>query len=248
MEGLEQREVLRYLKSLLSPVEPEICDKLENYAILWGIRGEKWNRPFKLHPAGLGGQWDEESEALLEKLNEAREAGIAPLVRLRTALRQAEDLSGLIAGLLAFLDETDLCGGLEELARRAEADGDNRAAQEYLQLWEILLGALEQLESVLGTTQWDPEAFSRLLRLLLSQYDVGTIPSVLDAVTVGGVSAMRCQQVKHLLVLGASEGNLPAYGGSTGVLSDAERTALRKLGVPLTGGAMEGVAAEFAEI
>ena len=248
MEGLEQREVLRYLKSLLSPVEPEICDKLENYAILWGIRGEKWNRPFKLHPAGLGGQWDEESEALLEKLNEAREAGIAPLVRLRTALRQAEDLSGLIAGLLAFLDETDLCGGLEELARRAEADGDNRAAQEYHQLWEILLGALEQLESVLGTTQWDPEAFSRLLRLLLSQYDVGTIPSVLDAVTVGGVSAMRCQQVKHLLVLGASEGNLPAYGGSTGVLSDAERTALRKLGVPLTGGAMEGVAAEFAEI
>ena len=144
MEGLEQREVLRYLKSILSPVGPEICDKLENYAILWGIRGEKWNRPFKLHPAGLGGQWDEESEALLEKLNEAREAGIAPLVRLRTALRQAEDLSGLIAGLLAFLDETDLCGGLEELARRAEAAGDNRAAQEYHQLWEILLGALEQ--------------------------------------------------------------------------------------------------------
>ena len=248
MEGLEQREVLRYLKSLLSPVERSICDKLENYAILWSIRGEKWNHPFKLHPAGLGGQWDEESEALLAQLNEAREAGIAPLVRLRTSLRQAKNLSGLIGALLDFLEDTDLCGGLMELARQAELAGDNRAAQEYHQLWEILLGALEQLDSVLGTTKWDPEAFSRLLRLLLSQYDVGTIPSVLDAVTVGGVSAMRCQQVKHLLVLGASEGNLPAYGGSTGVLSDAERTALRKLGVPLTGGAMEGVAAEFAEI
>ena len=59
---------------------------------------------------------------------------------------------------------------------------------------------------------------------------------------------MRCQQVKHLLVLGASEGCLPAYGGSAGILTDAERTELRKLGVPLTGGAMEGVAAEFAEI
>ncbi len=248
MEGLEQREVLRYLKSLLSPVDPETCDRLENYAVLWGIRGEKWNRPFTLHPAGLGGQWDEASEAALAKLNEAREAGIAPLARLRSGLRGARDLSGQIEALLAFLEETDLCGALERLAARADAAGDNRAAQEYQQLWEILIGALEQLDSVLGQTHWDPEAFSRLLRLLLSQYDVGTIPTVLDAVTVGGVSAMRCQQVKHLLVLGASEGNLPAYGGSSGILSDAERTELRRLGVPLTGGAMEGVAAEFAEI
>ena len=248
MEGLEQREVLRYLKSLLSPVERSICDKLENYAITWGIRGEKWNRPFTLHPAGLGGQWDEESEELLSRLNAAREAGIAPLVRLRSALREAKDLSGHIAGLLAFLEQTHLAEGLEELAAQAEADGDPRAAQEYNQLWEILIGALEQLDSVLGRTHWDAEAFSRLLRLLLSQYDVGTIPTVLDAVTVGSVSAMRCQQVRHLLVLGASEGNLPAYGGSAGILSDAERTELRRLGVPLTGGAMEGVAAEFAEI
>ena len=248
MEGLEQREVLRYLKSLLSPVEPEICDKLENYAIRWGIRGEKWNRPFTLHPEGLGKEFDEESQALLDALNAARAAGIAPLVRLRAGLREGKDLSGLIAALLAFLEETELCGRLEELAAQADAAGDNRAAQEYNQLWEILIGALEQLDQVLGHTHWDPEAFSRLLRLLLSQYDVGTIPTVLDAVTVGGVEAMRCQQVKHLLVLGAGEGNLPSYGGSSGVLSDAERTELRLLGVPLTGGAMEGVAAEFAGI
>ena len=248
LEGLEQREVLRYLKSLLSPVERGICDKLENYAITWGIRGEKWTRPFTLHPAGLGGQWDAESELLLMQLNEAREKGIAPLVTLRDAMRKARDLSGQIAALLAFLDKTDLCGGLERLSDQAERQEDHRAAQEYSQLWEILIGALEQLDSVLGRTHWEPEVFSRLLRLLLSQYDVGTIPTVLDAVTVGGVSAMRCQQVKHLFVLGAGEGNLPAYGGSTGILTDAERNQLRMLGVPLTGGAMEGVAAEFAEI
>ena len=248
MEGLDQRAVLRYLKSLLSPLEPEVCDRLENYAVTWGIRGEKWNKPFTLHPAGLGGTWDADSEEALARLNEAREKGIAPLVRLRAGLRGAGDLSGQIGALLRFLEETELCAHLEQLAARADAVGDNRAAQEYNQLWEILIGALEQLDSVLGDTSWEPEAFSRLLRLLLSQYDVGTIPTVLDAVTVGGVSAMRCQQVKHLLVLGAAEGNLPAYGGSTGVLTDAERTQLRRLGVPLTGGAMEGVAAEFAEI
>ena len=77
---------------------------------------------------------------------------------------------------------------------------------------------------------------------------MGTIPPVLDAVQIGPVSAMRCHQQKHLIVLGAQEGNLPGYSGSAGVLTDQERVTLRNLGVPLTGGAMEGIQAEFAEI
>ena len=248
MDGLEQKEVLRYLKSMLSPVESGICDKLENYAVLWGIRGEKWNRPFTHHPEGLGKEETPASAALLSELNEARETGVAPLVRLRDGMRSARKLSTMVEALLAFLDEIRLRDRLELLAEEADRNGDNRAAQEYNQLWEILLGALEQLDSVLGESKWEPEAFSRLLRLLLSQYDVGTIPTVLDAVMAGPVSAMRCQQVKHMMILGAAEGNLPRYGGSAGVLSDSERTRLRELGVPLTGGAMEGVEAEFAEI
>ena len=248
MEGLEQKEVLRYLKSMLSPVDQEICDKLENYAVLWGIRGEKWNRPFTHHPDGLGGEETAESNALLQELNRARERGIAPLVRLRDGMRSARNLSGMVEALLNFLEDIRLAEELEELARQADLHGDNRAAQEFNQLWEILLGALEQLDSVLGESKWESEAFSRLLRLLLSQYDVGTIPTVLDAVMVGSVSSMRCQQVKHMMILGAAEGNLPRYGGSAGILSDGERTKLRELGVGLTGGAMEGVEAEFAEI
>ena len=248
MEGLDQKTVLRYLKSVLSPITPEECDELENYAVLWGIRGEKWSREWTLHPAGLGGEWDEESTAKLAMLNDARSRGITPLVNLKKGLREAKTLQNQVDALYAFLDEIHLADGLETLAIQAEQRGDNRSAQEFNQLWEILLSAMEQLRAVLGTVGWDPEAFSRLFRLLLSQYDVGTIPPVLDAVTAGSVSAMRCQQVKHLLVLGAEEGNLPSYAGSAGILTDQERTELRRLGVPLTGGAMEGVAAEFAEI
>jgi ATP-dependent helicase/nuclease subunit B len=59
---------------------------------------------------------------------------------------------------------------------------------------------------------------------------------------------MRCHQEKHLILLGAEEGKLPGYSGSSGVLTDQERVTLREMGVPLTGGAMEGIQAEFAEI
>ena len=107
---------------------------------------------------------------------------------------------------------------------------------------------MEQMHDVLGQTRWEPEQFRRLLRLLLSQYDVGTIPPVLDAVQMGPISALRCHEAGHLLVLGAGEGSFPGYSGSKGVLTDQERMALRKLDVHLTGGGEEGIQEEFAEI
>ena len=142
-----------------------------------------------------------------------------------------------------FLQAIGLEERMDALAREMDEAGDNRSAQILNQLWEILLGALEQLHDVLGQTVWDGDTFSRLLQLLLSQYQVGTIPPVLDAVQCGQVSAMRLHQQKHLIVLGAQEGNLPRYSGSAGVLTDQERVTLRDLGVPLTGGAMEGIQA-----
>lgn len=246
--GFEQRAVLRYLKSVLSPLDQDVCDCVENYAILWGIRGSKWQSQWVNHPDGLGENWTEDAQTRLCQLNEARQLAVDPLSRLRDRFQNAKNLAQQVEGLYAFLEEIRLAERLGALAEELDAAGDNRSAQILNQLWEILLSALEQMYDVLGRTAWEPEIFTRLLTLLLSQYDVGTIPPVLDAVMTGPVSAMRCQQEKHLFVLGVEEGAMPGYGGSKGLLTDQERTALRDLGVPLTGGAMEGLQAEFAEI
>ena len=248
LSGFDQRNTLRYLRSALSPLSPDTCDLVENYAIVWGIRGTKWTAQWENHPDGLGAEWTDGSRARLEAVNEARERAIAPLDRLRQGFQGAADLRQQVLALYAFLEDIRLEQRLSRMARELDDAGDNRSAQILNQLWEILLSALEQMYDVLGQTHWEAEHFARLFRLLLSQYDVGTIPPVLDAVQMGPVSAMRCHQQKHLIVLGAQEGNLPGYSGSSGVLTDQERVALRELGVPLTGGAMEGIQAEFAEI
>ena len=246
--NFEQRDVLRYLRSVLSPLDPDTCDLVENYAYTWGIRGCKWTEEWQNHPEGLSGIWDDDSRRQLEMLNDARTLAIEPLARLRRGFRDAKDLRQQVRSLYAFLEEIRLEQRLDALAREMDNAGDNRSAQILNQRWEILMGALEQLHDVLGDSVWDTETFTRLFQLLLSQYDVGTIPPVLDAVQVGAVSAMRCYEQKHLIVLGAQEGNLPGYSGSSGVLTDQERVTLRELGVPLTGGSLEGIQAEFAEI
>lgn len=246
--GFELGDVLRYLKSSLSPLTISQCDLLENYAIIWNITGSRWCAEWENHPEGLGVKWKDKDRSLLRALNVARSIAITPLIHLDQAMKNATTLSQLVSGVYAFLEELQLDKQLERLAEEMTQTGDLRSSQILSQLWEILLLALEQLSDTLGDTHWDRQTFTKLLKLLLSQYDVGTIPAVLDAVMVGSVSAMRCQMPKHLIVLGASEGSFPAYSGSTGVLSDQERNALRNMGVPLTGGAMEGLQAEYAEI
>lgn len=246
--GFDQRATLRYLRSALSPLSPDVCDLVENYAVIWGIHGKKWESAWENHPDGLSGEWSDASRRRLAALNEARLLAISPLSRLRQGFSDSVDVQGQVLALYAFLKELQLEQRLSCLARELDDAGDNRGAQILNQLWEILLSALEQMYDVLGHTHWEPEHFLRLFRLLLSQYDVGTIPPVLDAVQMGPVSAMRCNQQKHLIVLGAGEGQLPGYTGSAGILTDRERVTLRELGVPLTGGAMEGIQAEFAEI
>ena len=246
--GFEQRSVLRYLRTVLSPLNPDQCDLVENYAIIWGIRGNKWLEDWSNHPEGLSGIWTEHAQRQLEKLNQWRSLAIEPLERLWKGFREAKNLASQVEAIDGFLQDLKLEKRLEQLAQEMDAAGDNRSAQILNQLWEILIGAMEQLYDVLGETVWNAENFTALFQLLLSQYDVGTIPPVLDAVQVGAVSSQRLHQQKHLIVLGAKEGNLPGYSGSGGVLTDQERNALRQMGVPLTGGGLEGIQAEFAEI
>lgn len=233
VEGLDSGSVLRYLKSVLSPLDSAQCDNLENYAISWRIRGKAWSQSFEKHPRGLGKDWTEEDKLLLEELNKSRAAGVLPLWRLESAIKQGKTVLEQLRGLYAFFEEVGLAQRLELLAEWFEEKGDRRGAQEQEQLWEILMGAMEQMAGLLGKTRMEPDAFARLFRLLLSQYHVGTIPQTLDSVTVGGPAAMRRQEAGHTLVLGAQEGFLPKGRAGGMVLTEPERQELMALGVPL---------------
>ncbi len=246
--GFEQKDVLRYIKSMLSPVSMEMADLLENYAITWSVDGSQWLKSWENHPAGLGEDWTEHDKKSLAILNDARNRALQPLERLADGFKSAIGIEQQVRVLYQFLEDIALNRRLTKIAAEFEKSGDRRSAQILNQLWEILLGALEQLHDILFETAWDSDTFTKLLKLLLGQYDVGTIPSVLDAVTIGSVSAMRCQSCKYLFLLGASEGLFPNYGGSSGVLNDQERAELQRLGIPINPGAIDGLQTQFSEI
>ncbi len=245
--GYEYEAMFSALKTGLMPLSAEECDRLENYVILWGIRGNMWDRPWTMHPAGYNQPMDEAAENTLAELNALRRGIIAPLKRLEAAVRAGETARAQAAALAEFLEDIRLAERLEERAARLDETGREETAAEYERLWDILCSALEQFAAVLGDMAMDGERFMTLFTLMLSKYDTGVIPVSLDRVQAGDFDGMRRRHIRHLLVLGAADGRLPAPEESGGVFTQEEREELTALGLAL-GGAEEELSRELGRI
>lgn len=234
-DGMEADDVFAFLKSGIDLISADRCSRLENYVLTWGITGKDYRREWTMPPGGYGEKADPEALALL---NEDRALLGTTLVCLKDRLFSAANTGEMVLALYDFLEKIDLSGRLTALAEASAAQGQLQRAQEYQQLYGIVISALEQLYNLLSKTVRTPEEFTRLLRAMLSEYRVGTIPATLDAVSIGSVMAQRQNETKILLLLGANDGCFPASPGQTGLLSESERKNLQKLGVSVAPGSI----------
>ena len=246
--SMDYEDMALYLKSGLLRLDQRQCDRLDNYAYRWNLRGTKWEQPWDLHPRGFGEVWSEADHTELAELNRVREQVMQPLLALRKSLFAAKNTGEMVLALHTFLETVGLRQRLEEQAAAFHADGSGQLAQELQQLYEILVQSLEQTWLILGKTVRSPEDFSKLYRLLLTQYRVATIPAGLDQVHVSDLPDLRHRQVKNLLVLGASDGQFPSYRVSEGLLTEEERRNLAKQGVSIAPGRADQMEQEMARI
>ena len=248
--GWDVDDMVSYLRTGLTGITTDECDKLENYIFKWQLRAPAWQRrgDWKQHPDGYGAEQTEDSAARLRELNELRRRVAGPLQRLERRGKESRTAAGQAAALARYFEDLRLP---ETLERRADAlleAGQERLAAEYRQLWELTVSALEQCEAILGETETDFFAFGRLFLQMLSQYDVGTIPVALDRVSAGDFDRMRRRSIRHLIVLGASDDRLPLAQEQGGLFSEEERERLLALGIDLGGAGEEELWREFALI
>lgn len=232
-DGYTYDHVFRYLKTGLTDLSEDDRDRLENYALLWDIRGSRWTqrKDWAWHPRGYGYPLEEEDKTLLAELDGLRRRVVEPLEKLR---RHPEKTGrGQAMALYTFLEEIGLPKRLEDRVARLKALSRPALADEYRQLWEILCSGLEQCARLLGETEMELEEFAALFRLVLSQYDVGTIPVSLDRVTAGETTRLAGKGVKVLILLGADDAAIPQVGTAAGLLTDEDREALSLYGAQL---------------
>ncbi len=233
--GMQQDDVFSYLKSSLSPLPRREVDALENYAIMWNIRGTMWRKPFIRNPGGMDARQSEAARQALQRLNVSRETGMRPIWSLADALQASRTTGEQVKALYAFLQEIGLQERLQSLTDAQIAAGQLEQAQQTAQLYETVVSALEQMYEILGQTERSPERFTDLLASLLAQYQISAIPATLDCVTLGAPASMQ-RQCSHLLLVGCAEGCLPASHADSGILTEQDRNELRALALPLTAG------------
>ena len=239
--GYEYEDMFRWLKTGLAGLSDQECDKLENYVICWDIHGAMWVRDedWTANPDGWQEGFDPRQKVELEEINQLRRRICGPLARLDRGLKEHEGARGKLECLWHFLDDLGLAQRLEERTRKLEELGELQQAGEYGQLWEILCGVMDQFASILGDISLEREEFARLFKLLLTQYDIGTIPVALDQVQAFSITRNDRHQVKCLLLLGANDHVLPAVQTGTGLLSREDRSQLQEQGIELAPVGME---------
>lgn len=231
--GYRYDDVFRYLKTGLTDLSEEDRDLLENYVLKWNLRGSRWTqtKPWNMHPRGYGFPMTDEDKALLERLDRARRQVAEPLEFLRKNTNKTGE--GQAIALYSFLENIGLPERLEERVAALRQREQPALAEEYRQLWEIVCGGLEQCAQLLGETPMELEEFAALFRLVLSQYDVGTIPVSLDRVTAGETTRQTGQHGKVLFLLGADDASIPQVSTPAGLLSDDDRSLLASYGLEL---------------
>lgn len=228
-------DVLGYMDTGLTGLTREECDLLAEYIYRWKLTDSAWHssRVWHQHPDGYGKDYDEGTEQRLQTIHDIRNQLSAPLLALEEATKTAKTAAQQAQALADYLSALHMAERLEAKAEEFCREGRDALAEEYRQLWDVMVNALEQVHAVLGEKPMKRDEFVRLFLVTLSQYDVGIIPASLDAVTAGDFDRMRRRNIRFLIVLGATDARLPSAMEDSGIFSDDELRTLDQLGAGL---------------
>lgn len=236
--------VFRYLKTGLAGLDSVEISKMENYTLIWNIRGDRWLSPWTDNPDGISGRISGEGVRALVELNALRERLVGPFMRLNKALEDATDAAAMISSLYAFLTETGADRAVQSAHDGLVASGELELADEYRQIWEKLGSVFDQAAAVLGKEKLSVSGLEELLKLAIENMELAHIPPSLDEVTAGDAERIRAGSAKYVFVIGLADGIFPKAQTSSGVMTDSEREELISLGLELSPPARRRVAEE----
>ncbi len=228
--------VFRYLKTGLTGLGRESIDQIENYVLACGIRGnrwikeEEWNMVPELLPQEK--DWEKKRTELLA-INQIRLEIITPLMEFRRTTKGKNKASEMCGALYDFLGTIGVPLRMEQQIDSFRRSGQLHLADEYAQIWNILMDVFDQIVQAMDEEEIGVERFASILKIGLGEYKVGFIPASVDQVLVGSADRSRSHEVKALYILGVNDGVFPSAAFEEGVLSDLDRAALHKVGVEL---------------
>lgn len=225
--------VFRYLKTGLVDVERGDIDLIENYVLLNGIRGRKWMEDEWSYALDYDFSERDEEEANLKKINGIKEKITAPLIKLSESIKEKKKVKEICGFIYDFLTDIKAGEKIEKWVEIFKEQKEIDKANEYSQVWNVVINLLDQLVEVLGDEEVKLEEFVKILKTGISEYDIGVIPATLDEVLVGSIERVKSHEVSAVFIIGANDGVFPRTSEEEGILSDRDRETLKLMGLEI---------------
>ena len=209
--GYARQDVLAMAKSGFSPLTDEEAARLENYALENGIGRGKWMKPF------TRGAQAAEMEPLRQRL-------IEPVEALHDRLVAARNASASVEAVFRLLEDTN---AYERLMAREEAllaRGMDAEAGQNRQVWQLIMGLLDQLHALLGQGRASLRDMARFVESGLNDAAISALPPQPDTVMIGEAGHLMTGRIDALLVMGMQDGAMASTLDS--LITEQERAAL----------------------
>lgn len=213
--GPRMEDALALLRCGVMPLEPDEADRLSNHAEKYGLKPWALLRPLRRG-----------SEAELQALEPVRERFAAPINALKKRLGRAKDLKGQLAALFEFLTDIQAAERLQAHLNALIAADLRQQAGEESQVWNRVVGALDQMAGLMGEAPLPLEELRQTLGESLDAAVIKPLPQSGDAVYAQTTDRIDAQRCRALLVLGETD---RALSDADGLLNGAQQQALARL-------------------
>ncbi|MCR5106749.1 MAG: hypothetical protein K6B28_01155, partial [Lachnospiraceae bacterium] len=175
--------MIRYLRSLMTDIELNDIDIIDNYLLSYGIKGRKnWNNIFlkkrkKLKDEDLI-RIEEIRKRIIRDFN-----GMEENVHIEKLRRGSKaTIKTFSEGLYMLLDEKNMENKLKAFADRFEKAGDVLKAREMGEIYEHVLMLLDRMVELIGDEEVTLEEYLELLDAGFDEIRIGIIPKDQDYV------------------------------------------------------------------
>lgn len=213
---------------------PEELDELDNYLIATGIRGwKKWDQMWLRLIKGM-------EEEQLERIEEMRSCCAKIWREFVEKMSQKESTAkSQISAVCQFMEKLGVEEKLNQKACQYEAENKMTKAQEYRQIYTLVMQLFEKCICILGEEKLSIRELSEVLDAGMDAMKVATIPQGYDTLIMGDIERTRLNSIKVLFFVGINDGIVPKVNSRGGILSQFERELLKDANLPLAPTARE---------
>lgn len=226
-----REDVISVVKTGLLPLSDELACAFENYTETWNIRtAAMFKSPWSMNPDGYVETLSERAKQTLIFANEAREQIVDPIERFCNVFEGGRaTVKKICISLTEYFAQT---GAYSAMMRRAETlSADDREREKLV--WGEICNAFDTMTEIAGDVDCDSAGFATLFRYVILDSDTGAIPTGVDNVTFASAAGLRTDGVRHVVILGAVDGEFPVTPSAEGYFSDPDRERLAEAGAVL---------------